>query len=332
MGTGGVKLASRSHENLHVSVIDTRWLWGTNQVFYAPLLDFLRPGDFGYPHEYLLHGVVQGRWYKAVPYNVLESSPGFKFSSEWYFRSDEVECAPLTKEVVDVARITAKLFGETWILPVMLAIISCQKRENDLWRHGVDENDLQKVLDGIQGLRIPESWKRDKTITGHIISTRNYSDTRQLTRLMRALVRRSSRKSRNIPRDDEVSGDDESVYGESAVDDGEPEIEPEDPQVPDAATNEDESADADAQEGAKPIEEAILDKPEKSQRQDEVAKEGSKVKVKSEGLVSKWGGRKGKVSREPDRVEKDSDAKAAAKAIWKRRYGSGKLTKLKSAS
>ena len=311
VGTGGVKLASRSHENLHVSVIDTKWLWDTNQVFYAPLLDFLSPDDFGYPHEYLLHGVVQGRWYKAIPYSVLEASPGFTFSSDWYFRSDKVECAPLTKEAVDMARTAAELFGETWTLPMMLALLCCHKRQNELWRHGIDDSDLQMVMDGIQGLRIPQSWKKDRTITGHhVISSRNYNDTKQLARLMRALVKRSRRKSKDNPGDDEVSGDEESEYGEGAVEDSPPEIEPEDPQVESERTKQDETGptDADAHEGMK-VEEAAV--PAKSQRK---------------------AGRKEKVAEETDRVKTDSVAKAAAKAIWQRRHGTGRLTKLKPAS
>jgi hypothetical protein len=306
VGTGGVKLASRGHENLHVSVIDTKMLWATNQVFYAPLLGFLSPGDFGYPHEYLLHGVVQGSWYKATPYSVLQSSPGFGFSSSWYFHADAVECEPLTKEAVETARAAAELFGEKWTLPMMLAILSCQRREKDLWRYGVKEDDLNKVLDGIQGLRVPARWRKDKTITGHIISSKNYSDTRQLTRLMRALIGR--RKPRDHPRcDDEVSGDEESEY-EDAVVESTLEIEPDEPDelpVESEATKEDENTGSGAQEEAKQAEVAV-------------------------GVLSKRSRRKGKVPEGTDRKETDSVATAAARAIWRRKYSTGRLTKLKS--
>ncbi len=58
VGTGGQKLADRNHEKMHICILDTRMAWKTNQAFYAPLLDFMSPGHFNYPHEYLVHGCV----------------------------------------------------------------------------------------------------------------------------------------------------------------------------------------------------------------------------------------------------------------------------------
>lgn len=332
VGTAGLKLAKRNHEEMHICIIDTKMLWETNQAFYVPLLDFMSPGDFNYSHEYLVHGIIEGPWYKAIPYSVLESSPGFDFSSTWYFNYESVPVEPLTKEVVEMARTAGKLFGPYFTLPVMLAILSCKRRDDDLWRHGVDNEAVEKVLNELPNtFKIPESWKKDRTITGHVISTRNYSDTKQMTRLMRAMVNHSKGKE-NVHSLDDESGDEESEYGEA------PEDEPEETERAEGDSGETQAEGA-ADEADKvtldtKVDQRTQETAQEEQVADAITDEDSKA-GKIRGGKSKIPLVKAKRKEDPQKMTtagKESEATSAAKAIWRRKYSKGSMRLQKALS
>jgi hypothetical protein len=310
---------------MYICIIDTKMLWKTNQAFYVPLLDFMSPGDFNYSHEYLVHGVIEGSWYKAIPYSVLESSPGFSFSSNWYFNDESIPVEPLTEEAVEMARTAGKLFGGYFTLPMMLAILSCRRRDEALWRHRVDDEAVDKVLKALPStFKIPESWMKDRTITGHVISTRNYSDTKQMTRLMRAMVNRSKGK-RNVHDPDDQSGDEESEYGE-ATEEGPEEVE----------RAEGETDDTQAEGAEKEVEQAVVgaeidQRARESIKEEQVADTTTDQESKAGKFLSgksKIPLAKEKTKDIPQKItttEKESEAKSAAKAIWRRRYTKGSM-------
>jgi hypothetical protein len=175
---------SRDNGNLYVSVIDVEMLQESNQIFYVPLLEFLKPGAWPYPHEYLVHGVVKGPWHRALPYG--------SFTSLWIcvdpsFSGTPVD--PVTADYVQQARKIGDLFGGEFALPITLAILCCLRRDRDLWVHGVSTKDLDTIIRGIKGLKIPESWRKRHPIVGHAISCQNFNDTKQTTMLIRAVMR-----------------------------------------------------------------------------------------------------------------------------------------------
>ena len=145
---------SKDNGNLYVSVIDVEMLWETNQTFYVPLLDFLKPGEWSYPHKYLVHGVVRGPWHKAVPY---ESFTDLRISDCVCFCKILTPIEPLTEACIQRARNSGELFGDEFALPITLASMSCKRRDRDVWMHGVSKGDLKSVLHGIKGLKVPES-------------------------------------------------------------------------------------------------------------------------------------------------------------------------------
>lgn len=259
--------------------------------------------------------MIEGPWYKAIPYSVLESSPGFSFSPNWWFDNDSVPIEPLTTETVEMAKTAGRLFGPYFTLPMMIAIVSCKRRDEDLWRHGVDDETVGKVLTVLPNVfKIPESWKKDKTITGRqVISTKNYSDTKQMTRLMRAMVDRSKRK-RNVHEPDEESGDEESEYGEA------PEDEPEE-----AERAEDESAGTEAEGAANDTEPTMVDveveqRPgegtKEAQVESTIAEKESEVAKDHDRRFSKRRQSKGKAKELPKIIaaDKESDGSMAKEA------------------
>jgi hypothetical protein len=174
---------SRDVSSLYVSIIDVEMLQETNQIFYVPLLDFLKPGEWNYPHKYLVYGVVKG-WHKALPY--------VSFTNLWISGNLSFGISPpnpLTEDNVQQARKIGDLFGGEFALPITLAISCCLRRDRDLWMRGVSTKDLEIVLRGIKGLKIPESWRKRHPIVGHTISCQNFDDTKQMTMLTSALMR-----------------------------------------------------------------------------------------------------------------------------------------------
>jgi hypothetical protein len=79
--------------------------------------------------------------------------------------------------------------GDNFALPMTVAILCCRKRDRGLWSKGVRSKDLELVLKGIKGLKVPQSWKRLDKVTGHSIIPDNLNDSKQLTRLIRALIK-----------------------------------------------------------------------------------------------------------------------------------------------
>lgn len=64
---------------VHIAIVDTEELAKSNPAFHVPALGkiFSSSGgynyeeEFNYEEEYLIHGVIEGQFYKAVPYDKL---------------------------------------------------------------------------------------------------------------------------------------------------------------------------------------------------------------------------------------------------------------------
>lgn len=61
-------------------------------------------------------------------------------------------------------------------------------REQNLRSHGVSTQELELLLKAVSGLKVPEPWKKLDLNTEHIITSENYGDSKQLTRLIHALI------------------------------------------------------------------------------------------------------------------------------------------------
>ena len=141
-----------------------------------------------YCHEYLVHGVVRGPWYKAIPFTAFTTPRCINMYKSWHLGGGFVPCSFLNNEVIHIARKVGVQFGDDFALPMTLAYLCCDKHEPKPWMIGVRGKDFALVVYGIKGLKIPASWKTAQTYTGHAISSKNFSDTKQLTRLIQDLI------------------------------------------------------------------------------------------------------------------------------------------------
>ena len=190
VSSGGIRNTERSANNLYVSVIDTEMLWDTTPAFYVPLLDFLNSGNRYFPHEYLVHGVIKGSWYKAVKYRDLEVAATGRWNIPIcpFYTCLDLNMQPITEEWIKDMKEIAKHFGRKFELPMTIALLCCEKCDDDCWLCGIKKVVLDVILDGIHELTIPTSCKKPHT-HAHTISKGNFQDTIQMTRLLRVVWR-----------------------------------------------------------------------------------------------------------------------------------------------
>ena len=141
-----------------------------------------------YCHEYLVHGVVRGPWYKAIPFAAFRTPLCINMYKSWHFAGGSVRCNYLNDEIIQIARHVGLQVGDNFALPMTLAYLCSGIREPELWMKGVESKDFALVAYGIKGLKVPASWKIAQTKTGYAISSKNFSDTKQLTRLIEGLI------------------------------------------------------------------------------------------------------------------------------------------------
>lgn len=183
VGSGGLLYEERDNEHLYLCVIDVEMLRDTNQAFYAPALDFLRPGQMDYPHEYLVHGVVQGPWYHCIRYSAILPIWQELLCPTWNFRDDAFPVQPLTAQVMNEARKIGELFGEKFCLGMTLAILCCQKHDPRCWEDGIFEDDIQVILGGVKDMKAPKRCRLKDASIGKTMKDSNFDDTWQMPRL-----------------------------------------------------------------------------------------------------------------------------------------------------
>ena len=176
------------HPGAHISIIDTKDLWNQNQIFFVPDLDFLRPGEMRYDHEYLAHGVIRGLSYRALPLDTLITA-GFNtvytqpsMMTDW--RQEQQVANSMS--TIRQARKVGEQYGENFALPMTLALLCKVESRFDL--HVTAMPKKQVIVDGIAGLGVPDDWITDDTVVKDIVSTRNWPDVEQLIKLMRAVA------------------------------------------------------------------------------------------------------------------------------------------------
>lgn len=200
----GCQLNKASRNCVYISVIDTKELWDTNQIFWVPDLAFLDPDMRSYPHEYLAHGVITGAAHKALPVQVfcdlgvdLDRSTRFQFTFK------------ISSESVRTARRIGDHYGGDFALPMCLAVLCRKQRDPKFFREGVEE--LDKILAGISDLLpVPQKWANDKATQRDAEYVKGYEDVEQMCRLMRALLelpKANERRKENLWDDIERAGE-----------------------------------------------------------------------------------------------------------------------------
>ncbi|KAF2481373.1 hypothetical protein BDY17DRAFT_187544 [Neohortaea acidophila] len=139
-------------DDIYISIIDTKELWASNPVFWVPSLLFL-PDYIPNYEEYLLYGVVQGRWHKSVPLRkFLDARLGLHGIEGCFVNG-------VTPESMERAATVARAYGPDFALPVYLAIFC----EGGILPNGSTAN-LNAILGGIAPVDIPLKWADDTEV------------------------------------------------------------------------------------------------------------------------------------------------------------------------
>ena len=198
--------ATSKRSSAYIAVIDTQGLQadGKNVMFHVPALQPI----FGIPAarrlssydqynwEYLVHGVVEGKYYKSVSFQSLCSSgltkslPALKgVVPAWgtdKFKLPDLVASVTSQELQELAKI-AKLFGaeSDMCAGLMIALLCCKKRTG--MGTGLDQNELDELVQYLGGRHnIPYDWCDSLLLRGGIYDPR-YQDNEQMINIMRAL-------------------------------------------------------------------------------------------------------------------------------------------------
>lgn len=113
---------------------------------------------------------------------------------------------PITRAGILLARRRGKLFGDNFALPMALVIMSVFKRDQHDWANGVPKEEIDMILDTIEGMHVPESFKkRDQNITD-VIHAANFGDTKAATRLIQAVILHLKKQGFDIHETTETKG------------------------------------------------------------------------------------------------------------------------------
>ena len=189
-----------------MAIIDTQGLQTDNQnvMFHVPALQPIfglpaaRRGSYydTYNWEYLVHGIVEGKHYKAVSFQSLCASglidhlPALKgVVPAWgpdKFKLSGPIVPVYPREIEELARI-AKLFGSNSDIcaGIMIALFCCKKRAE--MGTVFNKNELEEILKYVGGRNnVPYDWCESPLLRDGIYDPR-YQDNKQMVNVMRAL-------------------------------------------------------------------------------------------------------------------------------------------------
>lgn len=140
---GGSRCRKWGCKGCHISIVDIKMLKSQRVFVHVPSLTWLDPHNTMYPHEYLARGVISSPAHKAIPLTAFNDI-GIPISNNY---APQLHIGPsvhrpiesyavITVEEVRNALSVAKLYGGDFVVPVVAAILSLQKRDSCLWRCG----------------------------------------------------------------------------------------------------------------------------------------------------------------------------------------------------
>ncbi|KAI5253157.1 hypothetical protein E4T42_03003 [Aureobasidium subglaciale] len=168
---------STSTDTVHVAIIDTEGLAKSNIAIHVPALGKIlgQLDGYGYEEEYLVHGVIEGQFYKAVSYRDLcrlgltEHLPALNIDLN-PFEVDEYRALPGEDEEYHIdelhqLRKIALPHGNTFSLPIAIVLFCCKKRPES-WAK-LDPADLETIIRILGGWEeIPLEWCGSRSVFG----------------------------------------------------------------------------------------------------------------------------------------------------------------------
>ncbi|THZ50700.1 hypothetical protein D6C90_02353 [Aureobasidium pullulans] len=184
-------------KGIHIAIMDTERLVTTNPAFHVGALGkIFEEFEPDYAEEYLVHGVVQGEFYKAVPLDsllergLLKHLPNLITSEHPLANPGSTQRLPSGTpfeigELHDLKQI-GLLYGKTFSIPFAITLFCCRKHP-DLWST-MSTNDLKKIVRILGGNEeIPLEWAASRTIFCDGVYPEGYEANQQMVNVMRAL-------------------------------------------------------------------------------------------------------------------------------------------------
>lgn len=187
----------RQHGTVHVAIIDTEELAKTNPAFHVPVLGELLGTGYRFEEEYLVHGVIEGDFYKAVSYRelcnlgLLKQLPALNKNNIDPFDTGSIRALPGNEEdyTTDELRQLRKIafpYGDYFSLPMAIVLFCCKKRPG-YWTK-ISTSDLETIIKVLGGWNeIPLGWASSRSLFSKNIYPANWDANKQVQNLMHAL-------------------------------------------------------------------------------------------------------------------------------------------------
>ncbi|KAG9544180.1 hypothetical protein KCU71_g17994, partial [Aureobasidium melanogenum] len=188
----------KSSGSVHVAIIDTEELAKSNPAFHVPALGkILGRGDYDYEEEYLIHGVIEGQFYKAVSYDklceldLLKHLPALSSNTINPFDVRRIRAIPgdeinYTIDELRQLRSIALSYGDTFSLPMAIVLFCCKKRPG-YWSQ-LSTSDLETIIKVLGGWKeIPQDWSSSRSVFSKTVYPANWDANTQVQNLMHAL-------------------------------------------------------------------------------------------------------------------------------------------------
>ncbi|KAF2736258.1 hypothetical protein EJ04DRAFT_562678 [Polyplosphaeria fusca] len=184
------------YRDVHVAVIDTQTV--DIYAWHVPHLGFIDQEDG--IHEYLIHGCIRGKGYKAVRLEDLQTDLDLVFpelktarrKNRVYGWGRELRDAMFqhsqrvtTQELETIRRIASRF--DTLSLPVSLALLNLRARPWLTKTKQVRElstREIKSIRDGLGAPKIPEELKTQPWLQEDMVLTKGFDDVRQWIRVL----------------------------------------------------------------------------------------------------------------------------------------------------
>ncbi|KAI4851109.1 hypothetical protein E4T44_02342 [Aureobasidium sp. EXF-8845] len=187
----------RQSANVHVAIIDAEELAKTNPGFHVPALGKILGEGYHYEEEYLVHGLIEGQFYKAVAFRelcdlgLLKQLPGLNRSGIDPFYTKNIRALPgdevnYTTEELQQLRKIALTYGDYFSLPMAIVLFCCKKRPG-YWSK-LSATDLETIIKVLGGWNeIPQDWCSSRSLFSKSIYPADWDANQQVQNLMHAL-------------------------------------------------------------------------------------------------------------------------------------------------
>ncbi|CAD0029676.1 unnamed protein product [Aureobasidium pullulans] len=182
----------------HVAIIDTEELASSNPAFHVPvlgkILNLYEP--YTYDEEFLIHGVIKGKFYKAVPFaklhdlGLITQLPALKLHNHAFGRGATYalpkEVIPYSVSELSGLQRIALVYGTTFAIPFAIVLFCCKRRPG--FFSTLEASDLNKIASVLGGReKVPLQWAGSRSVFCDGVVPEKYQVSEQMVNLMRAL-------------------------------------------------------------------------------------------------------------------------------------------------